>query len=265
MRTVALLALVGCGASHERPSDARVDASFDRCAASAYDANRYRFIEPTTALTWAQAFGACGAFGMELVSVDDLDEYDHGSSLQTPYWIGTNNSDEGIGSLDGCPPYFMWAPGEPATMQLNTCVYRAPDGMHEIGCDGPSMMIGAWCETPRLNQSCATMGSTYVRTDNHSKMDADAVCRAIGGYVVEINSSAELQIVVDQLANQTNFWVAATSTGVVFTDTTGCPEVFDWAVNEPESSSGMCVAYTRGIGMQMRNCADVVGTVCETN
>lgn len=202
---------------------------------------------------------------MELVSIDDVHEYDHDSSLPTPYWIGTDNSDEGLGTLDGCTPYLMWAPGEPATVDLNTCVYRGPDGMHEIPCDGSNLVLGALCETPRLNQSCATMASTYASGGYRVKADADTLCRAMGGYVVEINSSEELQVVLDKTASQNDFWLAATFNGTVFTDKTGCPEVFGWAANEPRASTGMCVAYARGIGMQMRDCTDAVGTVCETN
>ena len=265
MRTLAILALVGCGSSHAPGFDSGVDAPFERCARLEYDANRYHFIAPALPQTWAQAYGACGAFGMELVSVDDLDEYDHDASLQTPYWIGTNYSDEGLEALDGCPPYFMWASGEPATMDLNTCVYRGLDGMHEIACDGSGMTIGASCETPRLNQTCATMGSSYVTGDDHRKAEAETTCRAKAGYVVEVNSSAELQRVVDKFPSQNDFWIGATFNGVVFTDTTGCPEVFGWAPGEPVSSTGMCVAYTRGLGMRMRNCSEVVGTICETN
>ena len=265
MRALVLLVVAGCGNSHQQAVDAGVDATFERCAPLAYDPMRYHFIGPTTVLTWSQAYGACGAVGMELTSINDTDEYGRDLSQPPPYWIGTNYSDDGLEALDGCPPFLMWAPGEPATMDLDTCVYQGPDGMHEIMCSGSSLVLGALCETPRLNQSCATMGSTYASSGTHAKADADVSCKATGGYVVEINTSAELQAVLDKFSNQNDFWIAGMFNGTVFLDTTGCPEVFGWANGEPMPATGMCVAYTRGVGMQMRNCADVVGTICETN
>lgn len=269
MRLLVLVAIVGCGGDHHTAADAAVDApvAFDRCGPMAYDANRYHFLPPTTMLGWSAAVAQCGTYGMELASIDDAEEYASDTSSPTPYWYSAQYTDEAeIENLDGCMPYLQWAPGEPATMDLSTCVYRDTDGMHEIPCETPQKNIGALCETPRPNETCAEMPSTYTTSDDHTKADAASACSAMGGHLVEINTSDELQKVLDKEPSVTSFWVAATYNGSVFTGSSGCPEVFAWAAGEPvHTADHQCVVYTRNSGMAMRACTDTASTICEKN
>ncbi|MFT3699449.1 MAG: C-type lectin domain-containing protein [Kofleriaceae bacterium] len=219
---------------------------------------------------WSATVSLCSTYGMELASIDDADEYTSDTSSPTPYWYSLQYTDDGLENLDGCTPYTMFAPGEPATMALSTCAYRDTDGMHVIPCETPTINVGGLCETPRPNQTCAQAASTYTTSDDHNKADAAAACSATGGHLVEINTSAELQKVLDAEPSVNSFWVAATysgtSTSGAFVSPTGCPEVFVWSTGEPmHVAANTCVVYTRGSGMAMRACTDTASTICEKN
>jgi lectin-like protein len=93
------------------------------------------------------------------------------------------------------------------------------------------------------------------------------MCSAVGKHLVEIDSSAELQYILANVAQATpTFWLGEGFGGGVWSSATGCPAIFKWATSEPTPGEG-CANFDTG-AMHSAICNNnnvTAGVICEGN
>ena len=286
IRAVWLLSLIGGAACNQilgiektnRQPDA-LEGAGPVCAPLPYDPLRYQPYNGGMPIAYAAARAACQSRAMDLAVLDegDPDELAHEQAgALTPFWTGVAHIAGAWTALDGCRPYFTWAPGEPSDERDTDCLRVDADGMASRNCsetqDEHGASIGFLCETPRPSAECQAHASGAL-VANHGSFpvayaQAGTFCPA-GTHVVEIDSSAELGMAMTVAAQGSAipFWVGAqyAADSNAWTSVTGCPAVFAWAAGQPDLTTGLSCVIADTNGMSMHDCNDPnVGRVlCE--
>ena len=283
MRSLTSLVLgVAClGAGCDQVFGLSVDeAQGATCAPLAYDQARYWSPDNRLwGLSWSGPNGAreaCAQRAMDLavLNASDSDELlNQAAGAPTPFWFGVSWVDDWT-ALDGCPPHLGWAPGEPSMSAVGQCVVMTSTGMATRSCAHVPMESGehiqALCETPRPDARCRELeaGRRYALGSPAPVTHAAAVaaCAGLGLRLVELNSSAELVSLREELGPiAATFWLGATYTGERWTSTTSCPQVFPWQVSEPDLGSGPTCAVVDPQGARTAPCADLAPAICEAD
>jgi hypothetical protein len=189
----------------------------------------------------------------------------------TPFWLGISWGGAGWITLDGCMPVLSWAPGAPVNPSIGRCVVQTTQGMMDEDCSAGNLgsdFLLALCATPLPDPACRQLEahSSYVLASTSSvpQMTAAMMCGAIGMHLVEIDSTAELTHVLQNVAPGLTFWTGATYTGLGYVSPTGCPQVFSWGSGEPSTSVPGWVAYEVD-GMHIVGTGYAASVVCESN
>jgi len=248
-------------------------ATDDPCAPiTPFDPNRY-YATPGVG-AWSMGRSACQQRGMDLAVIDATDNTEIAMELdagEDPYWFGVSYGSDGWVAIDGCTPYLPTPPPNGAAgdcLLLATSPVAFPCDSNMLAPTGP--VLNALCETPRADAQCLALEahSTYVVADRThlSYNDAVIACDALSMHLVEINSTAELEMVVQGVAAGIDaFWVGAQAATTGFSSPTTCPQVFVWGNGQPDFEGGnTSVLYNAG-GMALVPSSEGGAAVCEAN
>lgn len=258
-------------------TDALVDGSTgSACDPLDYDPARYGAITYSSiGFSWAQTREECQKRGMDLAVLDQGDTAElamQSLGAPLPFWLGVSFATDWV-TLDTCAPALTWAPGEPANAAPGRCIAMTGEGMVSEACvesfrSGVGLM--GLCETPRPSPACRAMLAqrTHVLLpEPATKPEAVQACAAMGMHVLEINSSAELETVLQGVAAALpSFWLAAERADTGWGSPTTCPQVFTWKPGEPELSDVFlsCAVYEAGMRTEFCN-IPVHHVICEAN
>ncbi|XP_066304553.1 uncharacterized protein [Branchiostoma lanceolatum] len=250
-----------------------------------------------TRKTWYEAEFECVSRGAHLASFHSSEETNAIISRQgTPIWIGMFRDTGGaLGWYDGDPVDFTsWGDGEPNNPYSGQCVMMDNDGTwNDVIC---TRRNGYVCKRDKIPYSAITdnsispgsvatvqycqttaeilfRGNCYRFYDERLEAWAEArsICLLFGGDLASINSGAETQFLVTQVANKNSdlFWIGLReySFDGLYQWTDGSAYFFhNWSPGEPNDYMGaeQCVEMQKGDGgWNDRNCGDKQGFICK--
>lgn len=277
----ALVGLAGCDRAFDFTLPAgdaaiAIDADPNACAALSYDPARYAPVTSAGGHAWTEARLECAKHGGDLAVLDrgDGDELvNQSTGAPVPFWLGVSYGDSWA-AIDGCTPSLTWAAGEPAHAEPGYCVLVTAQGMATERCTAMTHLgepIHMLCETPRLDPGCLALdaNSEYELLAGMlvSQPVAEMACAAKGAHLVELNSSAELERILQDIAPGTTvFWLGATYDGGAWIAPTTCPQVFPWKQDEPDLGDAYlrCALHEGGVKTEFCN-SRMAAVICETN
>eukprot|EP00058_Branchiostoma_floridae_P019226 XP_002604716.1 hypothetical protein BRAFLDRAFT_80311 [Branchiostoma floridae] len=250
-----------------------------------------------TRKTWYEAEFECVSRGAHLASLHSSEERNAIISRQgSPLWIGMFRDTSGsLGWYDGDPVDFTsWGDGEPNNPSSGQCVMMDNDGTwNDVIC---TRRNGYVCKRDKIAYSAITSNSInpgsvptvqYCQTTAeilfrgncyrfHDEQPEDwagarSICLLFGGDLTSINSGAETEFLLTQVANLRvdNFWIGLREYNFdgLYQWSDGSAYFFhNWKSGEPNDYMGaeQCVEFHKGDGYwNDLNCGDKQGFICK--
>lgn len=270
------------------PDDAAIDAPadadvFQLCAPTPREMLRYGLVTTSGRFQFDSARAFCAWRGMDLLVINDPDEYMLLQtnvaiewSMRAPVLLGIQDvAVEGMWTaIDACAVHEMWAADEGDDGSAQNCAaigsgFVMLDGDCEGFFDGTQVQA-AGCEVRRpptaaCRDSAARSGGLFapLGTQRATFDDARLACGQNGGRLLEINSTAERDAARATAGTGMTFWVNARWDGMQWISDSMCPQLIPFGTPTSAPSTGSC-AMVNDVGTAMyTGCTSSHVVVCE--
>jgi hypothetical protein len=243
------------------PATTQTIIEFDKTDGTPDSFGNSSYVLGTQGLTWLEAQAEAEAMGGKLVEINSQAENDfivqNFGDGQNSIHVGFSDAaNEGVwvGSNGQAAPYTNWLPGQPDNAGGNQDYARiaSASGQWDDGFSQTTFFFNAAQNTWSASSTISVIefedafifgDSRYeLGTQGLTWLEAQAEAEAKGGRVVEINSAAENDYIVQTLGDgQNSIWIGFNDTGQegVWRDSDGAEIAYtNWMVGQPDNAGG---------------------------